>query len=81
MSLKVNMTCSCGARFDMEDTQGVFWHADEISDDKNRRFIIERKMDEWLELHQKCLFGKNHEFKSIRSELPDRIKALEIEQE
>ena len=78
--LKIDMRCSCGAEFHINDTQGVFFDVDGKPDKKGRRFVIEKRADEWLEIHWGCISGKEHKLGFVRSELPQRMQALEIQE-
>jgi len=53
--MKINYRCRCGATFSAEDDSGIPINDDGKSDKKGRRFVIEKKADEWIELHKKCM--------------------------
>jgi hypothetical protein len=53
-----DMKCKCGATLHVEDPRGVYLLPGGEADERGRKYLIERRVDEWQDRHQVCLTAK-----------------------
>jgi hypothetical protein len=53
--MKIELTCKCGAAAVFTDERGCYLMPGGVTDERGRKYLIERRADEWQERHQQCL--------------------------
>lgn len=54
--MKIEAECGvCGSKFSIDDPRGNYINNSCVADEKGRRYLVEVRVAEWLDLHQICL--------------------------